>query len=103
MHHGEERPRCEQALGNAYSEAVNDDGSKPRQFSIVHTIEAENMNDTITLNFSPKFVLWYRPSTGRVAWEPVAHCETEREAVHAVGCSGRTGGKWLVLPAGKEP
>ena len=49
------------------------------------------------------FVLWFRPSTGRVAWEPVFHAETERECVGAIGIGGRRNGKWCILPHGKEP
>lgn len=69
------------------------------------------MHDTLThegeallfANPPPAFVLWYKPSTGRGSWEPVHHGESERECIHAVGCGGRRGGKWCILPHGKEP
>lgn len=47
--------------------------------------------------------LWYRPSSGRGAWEPVARCETECEAVEKIGVGNRRHGRWLILPTGREP
>lgn len=55
------------------------------------------------VNPPPAFVLWFRPSTGRTPWEAVARCETEQEAVNAIGIGGRRHGKWIVLPDGKDP
>ncbi len=49
------------------------------------------------------FVLWFKPTDRRGGWEQVHQADTERECVHSVGCGGRHGGKWIILPAGKQP
>ncbi len=61
--------------------------------------------DGLTAMFDNKagFVLWFKPTTRRGGWEPVHQADTERECVHAVGCGGRHGGKWIVLPHGNQP
>ena len=51
------------------------------------------------------FNLWFRPDGGTrsTAWRLVSTAPTEGECVVAIGCGNRRGGRWLVLPAGREP
>ena len=49
------------------------------------------------------FGLWFKGTANtRPSWELV-HVGTEGECVAAIGCGNRRGGRWLVLPAGREP
>lgn len=50
-----------------------------------------------------RFTLWYKGDARRSGWEPVAHTATEFEAVMLIGTGGRHGGRWQVLPVGREP
>ncbi len=52
---------------------------------------------------APGFTIWYKPNTGRAAWEPIATCPTERACLDAMETSGKHNGKWNILPNGKEP
>lgn len=51
------------------------------------------------------YCLWFRPdrSPRSAAWQLVASAATEAGAVACIGTGGRRGGRWLVLPAGREP
>jgi hypothetical protein len=48
------------------------------------------------------FVLWHRKGR-RFGWEALTVGPTERQCYDAIKASGRKGGDWLVLPAGKQP
>ena len=51
------------------------------------------------------FSLWYKSdrSPRSAGWELVFAAPTEAEAVARIGIGGRRGGRWLVLPCGREP
>lgn len=61
------------------------------------------MSALLTSGAAPAFTLWFKSSHGRGSWEPVAAGPTEREAIGNIGCGNRHGGKWLILPAGRQP
>lgn len=69
------------------------------------------MNSPTLLDFAPDpptavpagYTLWFRADAPRLAWERARQAETEFACVNAIGCGQRRGGKWIVLPSGREP